>query len=124
MEVFGQKVDSEQSAEIIKSKIGLMPQGLGLNLFADLSVEENINYFANVRLVPPEELESRKDRFLKMTRLERFRNRPMKNLSGGMKQKLGLICSLIHLPELIILDEPTTGVDPYPAAISGPFCRN
>lgn len=112
VEVFGQKVDSEESAELIKSRIGLMPQGLGLNLSPDLSIEENIDYFARVRLVPPDELEARKDRFLKMTRLDKFRNRPMKNLSGGMKQKLGLICSLIHLPELIILDEPTTGVDP------------
>lgn len=112
VEVFGQIVDSEETAELIKSRIGLMPQGLGLNLSPDLSIEENIDYFARVRLVPPDELEPRKDRFLQMTRLDKFRNRPMKNLSGGMKQKLGLICSLIHLPELIILDEPTTGVDP------------
>lgn len=112
VEVFGERVDSEISAELIKSRIGLMPQGLGLNLSPDLSIEENIDYFAKVRLVPPDELDARKDRFLKMTRLDKFRNRPMKNLSGGMKQKLGLICSLIHLPELIILDEPTTGVDP------------
>ena len=112
VEVFDQQVDSEQSAESIKSRLGLMPQGLGLNLSADLSVEENIDYFAKVRLVPADELDERKDRFLRMTRLDKFRNRPMKNLSGGMKQKLGLICSLIHMPELIILDEPTTGVDP------------
>jgi ABC-2 type transport system ATP-binding protein len=112
VQVFGETVDSEESAEVIKSRIGLMPQGLGLNLSPDLSIEENIDYFARVRLVPPDELDARKDRFLKMTRLDKFRDRPMKNLSGGMKQKLGLICSLIHLPELIILDEPTTGVDP------------
>lgn len=112
VEVFGQKIDSEQSAESVKSRLGLMPQGLGLNLSPDLSVEENIDYFAKVRLVPTDELAQRKDRFLKMTRLDEFRSRPMKNLSGGMKQKLGLICSLIHMPELIILDEPTTGVDP------------
>lgn len=112
VEVFGQKVDSEQSAEVVKSRLGLMPQGLGLNLSPDLSIEENIDYFAKVRLVPSDELAERKDRFLKMTRLDEFRSRPMKNLSGGMKQKLGLICSLIHMPELIILDEPTTGVDP------------
>ena len=91
--VFGTLVDSEQSAEQIKSRIGLMPQGLGLNLSQDLSIEENIDYFANVRLVPRDTLTARKERFLSMTQLDKFRNRPMKQLSGGMKQKLGLICS-------------------------------
>lgn len=112
VEVFGTVVDSEKSAEKIKSCIGFMPQGLGLNLYPELSIEENIVFFARLRLVPENELKSRKDRLLAMTRLDRFRDRPMKNLSGGMKQKLGLICSLIHEPDLIILDEPTTGVDP------------
>jgi ABC-2 type transport system ATP-binding protein len=112
VEVFGQHVDSEASAEVIKSRLGLMPQGLGLNLSADLSIEENIDYFASMRQVPADQLAERKERFLVMTRLDKFRGRPMKQLSGGMKQKLGLICSLIHMPELIVLDEPTTGVDP------------
>ncbi|MDP1948491.1 MAG: ATP-binding cassette domain-containing protein [Nitrospirota bacterium] len=112
VEVFGTTVDSERSAEQIKQKIGFLPQGLGLNLYPDLSVEENIDFFARIRLVPEHELDQRKARFLAMTRLEKFRDRPMKNLSGGMKQKLGLICTLIHEPELAILDEPTTGVDP------------
>ena len=110
--VFGTLVDSEQSAEQINNSIGLMPQGLGLNLSQDLSIEENIDYFASVRLVPQEKLAARKERFLAMTQLDKFRNRPVKQLSGGMKQKLGLICSIIHQPEMIILDEPTTGVDP------------
>lgn len=112
LQVFDTRVDSEASAELIKQRIGFMPQGLGLNMYPDLSVEENIDFFARLRLVPEEELTSRKNRLLAMTRLEAFRNRPMKNLSGGMKQKLGLVCTLIHEPELIILDEPTTGVDP------------
>lgn len=112
VEVFGITVDSERSAERIKHQIGFLPQGLGLNLYPDLSVEENIDFFARLRLVPEKELGERKARLLAMTRLDRFRERPMKNLSGGMKQKLGLICTLIHEPELAILDEPTTGVDP------------
>lgn len=112
VEVFGQKIDSERSAEQIKGRLGLMPQGLGLNLYPELSIQENIDFFARLRLVPEKELAQRKQRLLEMTRLDRFRDRPMKQLSGGMKQKLGLVCSLIHEPELVILDEPTTGVDP------------
>ncbi|ASJ76566.1 ATP-binding cassette domain-containing protein [Granulosicoccus antarcticus] len=112
LQVFDTMVDSEASAEKVKQRIGFMPQGLGLNMYPDLSVEENIDFFARLRLVPEDELTRRKNRLLGMTRLEKFRDRPMKNLSGGMKQKLGLVCTLIHEPELIILDEPTTGVDP------------
>lgn len=112
VEVFGTLVDSERAAELVKQRIGFLPQGLGLNLYPDLSVEENIDFFARLRLVPKRELAERKARLLAMTRLDKFRERAMKNLSGGMKQKLGLICTLIHDPELAILDEPTTGVDP------------
>src|SRR5579862_7706239 len=112
IEVFGVPIDSERNAERIKGRLGLMQQGLGLNLAPDLSVEENIDYFASVRLVSPTDLARRKAQLLAMTRLDAFRARPMRNLSGGMKQKLGLVCTLIHEPELIILDEPTTGVDP------------
>ena len=112
VEVFGTLVDSERAAERVKQRIGFLPQGLGLNLYPDLSVEENIDFFARLRLVPEQELAQRKARLLTMTRLDKFRDRAMKNLSGGMKQKLGLICTLIHEPELAILDEPTTGVDP------------
>ncbi len=112
VEVFGVRIDSEAAAERIKGRIGFMPQGLGLNLYAELSVEENIDFFAQLREVPPKMLAERKQRLLAMTRLAPFRDRPMKHLSGGMKQKLGLVCTLIHEPELVILDEPTTGVDP------------
>ncbi|WP_159877216.1 ATP-binding cassette domain-containing protein [Aquitalea denitrificans] len=112
LEVFGQLLDSERSAEAIKDRIGLMPQGLGQNLYGDLSVEENVDFFARLRLVPRAEAAARKEQLLAITRLAAFRQRPMKQLSGGMKQKLGLVCTLIHAPQLIILDEPTTGVDP------------
>ena len=112
VEVFGVTIDSEHAAERVKGRLGFMPQGLGLNLYPELSVEENIDYFARLRLVSRAELALRKEALLATTRLVRFRERPMKNLSGGMKQKLGLVCTLIHEPELVILDEPTTGVDP------------
>ena len=112
LEVFGVALDSERACERIKARIGLMPQGLGQNLYPDLSVEENIDFFARLRLVAPDVLAARKAELLAATRLEAFRARPMKQLSGGMKQKLGLVCTLIHAPELVILDEPTTGVDP------------
>jgi len=112
VEVFAQQINSEKTAEKIKGRLGLMPQGLGQNLYGDLSIEENIDSFARIRMVPAKELADRKQRLLEMTRLDTFRDRPMKQLSGGMKQKLGLVCTLIHEPDLIILDEPTTGVDP------------
>ncbi|MGV8075305.1 MAG: ATP-binding cassette domain-containing protein [Syntrophobacteraceae bacterium] len=112
VDVFGIRVDSEKAAERIKDRTGFMPQGLGLNLYPELSVEENIDFFAHSRLVPQKVLNERKAALLEMARLAAFRDRPMKNLSGGMKQKLGLICTLIHEPRLLILDEPTTGVDP------------
>jgi len=112
IEVFGTSLDSEAAAERIKDRIGFMPQGLGLHLYPELSVEENIDFFARLREVGERDLAARKHQLLAMTRLAEFRTRPMKNLSGGMKQKLGLVCTLIHEPELIILDEPTTGVDP------------
>lgn len=110
--VMGTTIDSDRSAETIKSRLGWMPQGLGNNLYRELSVEENVDYFANLRSLPPDELKQRKRRLLEVTRLTPFTNRTVKQLSGGMKQKLALICILIHYPELLVLDEPTTGVDP------------
>ena len=112
LEVFGIQLDSEAAAERVKGRLGFMPQGLGLNLYPELSIEENIDFFARLRLVPAAELAQRKERLLAITRLARVRARAMKHLSGGMKQKLALVCTLIHEPELIVLDEPTTGVDP------------
>lgn len=112
VEVFGTVIDSERAAEKVKQRIGFLPQGLGLNLYPDLSIEENVDFFGRLRGVPGAELAARKNMLLGMTRLDAFRSRPMRQLSGGMKQKLGLVCTLIHEPELVILDEPTTGVDP------------
>jgi ABC-2 type transport system ATP-binding protein len=112
LDVLGTRIDSDRAAERTKPRLGFLPQGLGLSLYPELSVEENIDFLARLRLVPKADLKERKGRLLAMTRLAPFRDRPMKHLSGGMKQKLGLICTLIHEPELVILDEPTTGVDP------------
>jgi ABC-2 type transport system ATP-binding protein len=112
IDVLGVRIDSERAAERVKGRMGFMPQGLGLNLYPNLSIEENVDFFARLRGVTWEDLASRKRALLGMTRLERFRDRPMKHLSGGMKQKLGLVCTLIHEPDVVILDEPTTGVDP------------
>jgi ABC-2 type transport system ATP-binding protein len=112
LEVFGVTIDSERSAERIKPRLGFMPQGLGQNLYRELSVEENVDFFARLRGVSAVDLERRKAALYEMTRLGEFRHRRMMHLSGGMKQKLGLICTLVHEPDLVILDEPTTGVDP------------
>lgn len=112
VEVFGVTVDSERAAERVKGRLGFLPQGLGQHLYPDLSVEENVDFFARLRLVPEADLAARKERLLGLARLADFRDRPMKHLSGGMKQKLGLVCTLVHEPDLLILDEPTTGVDP------------
>ncbi|WP_036666420.1 ATP-binding cassette domain-containing protein [Paludibacterium yongneupense] len=112
VQVFGTDIASDTGAESVKSRLGLMPQGLGQNLYGSLSVEENIDFFARLRMVPRDQAERRKHDLLAVTRLAPFAQRPMRQLSGGMKQKLGLACTLIHAPDLIILDEPTTGVDP------------
>ena len=98
--------------EQVKPIIGYMPQGLGLNLYDNLSVEENINFFRELRCVPEKTFLDNRNRLLEMTRLAPFLKRPAGKLSGGMRQKLALICTLIHLPDILLLDEPTTGVDP------------
>ena len=93
-----------------------MPQGLGKNLYPTLSVEENLQFFG--RLFGHEAAERRRriDELTRSTGLYPFLSRPAGKLSGGMKQKLGLCCALIHDPDLLILDEPTTGVDPLARA--------
>ena len=94
------------------SRIAYMPQGLGKNLYPDLSVRENIEFFSRLFGQPRHEREWRIAELLDSTGLAPFPDRPAKKLSGGMRQKLGLCCALIHDPDLLILDEPTTGVDP------------
>ncbi|ADO49024.1 ribosome-associated ATPase/putative transporter RbbA [[Enterobacter] lignolyticus] len=97
-------------------KIAWMPQGLGKNLYHTLSVYENVDFFARLFGHDKAEREQRISELLHSTGLAPFRDRPAGKLSGGMKQKLGLCCALIHDPELLILDEPTTGVDPLSRA--------
>jgi len=94
----------------IKNIIGYMPQRFGL--YQDLTVEENINFFMDIFEIPRKERKKRKEKYLGFSNLLPFIDRPAGNLSGGMKQKLGLACVLVHEPQLLILDEPTNGVDP------------
>ena len=94
----------------IKNIIGYMPQRFGL--YQDLTVDENINFFMDVFGIARAERKKRKDKYLGFSNLLPFVDRLAGNLSGGMKQKLGLACVLVHEPQLLILDEPTNGVDP------------
>jgi len=96
--------------EEVKRRIGYLPQRLAL--YADLTVDENMLFQARIQGVREPELSARRERLLSFTRLGRFRGRQAQALSGGMRQKLGLACALIHEPTVLLLDEPTTGVDP------------
>jgi ribosome-dependent ATPase len=96
----------------IAPRIAYMPQGLGRNLYATLSVYDNVDYFGRLFGQGRTERSQRIDELLRGTGLAPFRDRLAAKLSGGMKQKLGLCCALIHDPDLLVLDEPTTGVDP------------
>ena len=102
--------DTVKQAEDIKPLIGYMAQQF--NLYADLSVQENLDFFADVFGVRGRERKDRIAELLRFARLTEFTNRRAAHLSGGMKKKLALACSLIHRPEILFLDEPTTGVDP------------
>ena len=93
-------------------RIAYMPQGLGRNLYPTLSVRENVEFFGRLFGESGAERDRRIAALLRATDLDTFTDRPAAKLSGGMKQKLGLCCALIHDPDLLILDEPTTGVDP------------
>jgi len=93
-----------------KEHLGYMPQRF--SLYPDLSVAENLRFFADLYNVPAAERLAREERLMRFSRLEPFRTRRAAKLSGGMKQKLALSCTLIHTPDVLVLDEPTTGVDP------------
>lgn len=112
VEVLGGDIADRRFRNDVASRIAYLPQGLGKNLYPTLSIFENIDFFGRLFGQSKDEREWRIDDLLKSTDLTSFRARPAGKLSGGMKQKLGLCCSLIHDPDLLILDEPTTGVDP------------
>jgi ABC-2 type transport system ATP-binding protein len=103
-------VDVSKNTDAVKDRIGYMAQRFGL--YQDLSVEENMDFYADLFAIVGVEREDLKSKFLKMTRMEPFRKRPAGKLSGGMKQKLALMCTLLHKPRVLFLDEPTNGVDP------------
>lgn len=99
-----------REAESVKERIGYMSQRFGL--YPDLTVQENIDFYADVYDVPRKGRRERIDRLWAFSNLGPFRRRLAGNLSGGMKQKLGLACALVHTPKVLFLDEPTNGVDP------------
>ncbi|HMQ56837.1 MAG TPA: ABC transporter ATP-binding protein [Anaerolineae bacterium] len=102
--------DTVKQAEAIKSHIGYMAQEF--SLYGDLSVQENMEFFADVFNVRGQDRRARIERLLAFAGLTEFTGRRGAKLSGGMKKKLGLACALVHQPDLLLLDEPTTGVDP------------
>lgn len=110
--VLGGDIADTRHRAVACPRIAYMPQGLGRNLYPDLSVRENIEFFSRLFGQSRDERQWRIAELLNSTGLAPFEERPAKKLSGGMRQKLGLCCSLIHDPDLLILDEPTTGVDP------------
>jgi ribosome-dependent ATPase len=112
LEVLGGDMTSTAHRDSVCPRIAYMPQGLGKNLYPTLSVEENLQFFGRLFGHDGAERRRRIDELTASTGLQPFLTRPAGKLSGGMKQKLGLCCALIHDPDLLILDEPTTGVDP------------
>jgi ABC-2 type transport system ATP-binding protein len=102
--------DVAREPQAVKDRIGYMAQRFGL--YGDLSVDENMNFYADLFGVLPAERDKLLPDLLRMTRMEPFRARRAAQLSGGMKQKLALMCTLLHRPEILFLDEPTNGVDP------------
>jgi len=112
VEALGADMASARQRARVGPRIAYMPQGLGKNLYPTLSVAENIAFFGRLFGLGRKERDERMRDLLDATGLAPFPDRPAGKLSGGMKQKLGLCCALIHDPDLLILDEPTTGVDP------------
>jgi len=116
VEVLGGDMASKAHRKQVCPRIAYMPQGLGKNLYPTLSVEENLQFFARLFGHGAAERRQRINELTQATGLFKFLSRPAGKLSGGMKQKLGLCCALIHDPDFLILDEPTTGVDPLARA--------
>ncbi|MEO8409069.1 MAG: ATP-binding cassette domain-containing protein, partial [Propionivibrio sp.] len=116
VEVLGGDIGERRFRALVQPRIAYMPQGLGKNLYPTLSVFENVDFFGRLFGQGKSERAQRIAELLTSTGLQAFRARPAAKLSGGMKQKLGLCCALIHDPDLLILDEPTTGVDPLARA--------
>jgi ribosome-dependent ATPase len=112
VDVLGGDMAHTHHRHAVCPRIAYMPQGLGKNLYPTLSVCENVDFFGRLFGQPTAERAWRISELLTSTGLAPFADRPAGKLSGGMKQKLGLCCALIHDPDLLILDEPTTGVDP------------
>ena len=112
LRALGGDMSSSRHRADVGPRIAYMPQGLGKNLYQELSVSENLDFFGKLFGQGRKERKARIDRLTRATGLYPFLDRPAGKLSGGMKQKLGLCCALIHDPDLLILDEPTTGVDP------------
>ncbi len=110
--VLGSSLSDRQARVRIAPRIAYMPQGLGRNLYAELSISENLSFFGQLFGLADNERKKKIDSLTRATGLKPFLSRPAGKLSGGMKQKLGLCCALIHDPDFMILDEPTTGVDP------------
>lgn len=110
--VFNGDVRQKTMRRELQQRVAYMPQGLGRNLYPELSIRENLEFFSRLYEQGTQEREARIRHLLSATGLLPFIDRPAGKLSGGMKQKLGLCCALIHDPDLLILDEPTTGVDP------------
>ena len=110
--VLGADLSDARQRGALSPRIAFMPQGLGKNLYPTLSVYENVDFFGRLFGLGAQELDARIRRLAHATGLAAFLDRPAGKLSGGMKQKLGLCCALVHDPALLILDEPTTGVDP------------
>jgi len=102
--------DVRRQVASVRAILGYMPQRF--SLYPDLSIEQNLMFFADLFGVPEAEKKKRLPQLYQFSKLERFKDRLAKQLSGGMKQKLALSCTLIHTPTVLILDEPTTGVDP------------
>lgn len=116
IEVLAGNMADKRHRDVVCPRIAYMPQGLGKNLYPTLSVEENLQFFARLFGHGAAERRRRIDDLTRSTGLYPFLERPAGKLSGGMKQKLGLCCALIHDPDFLLLDEPTTGVDPLARA--------